>query len=162
MKKSICLLLTLPLVLALVLPAMALAKKPAPSLTGTTEYDFVGFLGQFDDEGRLLAWEGTITGDIEGVIQWWMAVPRATGQASHYDDRCLILDAAGDLVLGIDEAGTTTVRHGKNSVWRANGVVTEASDEFQNWIGRQTHNSGNATWSAPGVPDHGSGTLRVN
>ncbi len=70
MKKSIFLLLTLALILALV-PA-GMAKKPAPTLTGTTKYDFVGHLqvipDDLDEEGRMLVWEGTISGDIEGVI----------------------------------------------------------------------------------------------
>ncbi|MHC4518322.1 MAG: hypothetical protein ACYTAS_07025 [Planctomycetota bacterium] len=45
------------------------AEEPAPSLASTTEHDFVGHLGILDDKGRLLAWEGTISGDINGVIQ---------------------------------------------------------------------------------------------
>jgi hypothetical protein len=143
--------------------AAAHAKKPAPTLTGTTEYDFVGHLGIFDAEGRLFAWLGTISGDIEGVIQWWMVLPTTTGQASHYDDRCLIFDAAGALLLAVDEVGTTTVCHGKNTVWRANGIVTEAYGEFEDWIGRQTHNSGDATWLIPGIlPLDGEGIFRVN
>lgn len=163
MKKSICLLLTLPLILALASAGMTETDKPAPTLTGTTEYDFVGYLGQFDAEGRLLGWEGTISGDIEGTIQWWMVVPFATtGQVSHYDCRVVILDAAGELLLAGDEAGSTTVRHGKNSIWRTNGIVTDASEEFENWLGRQVHEEGHFTWAAPGVPDHGYGTSRVN
>ena len=166
MKKLILLLLTLVLIWALVPMGMAQAKKPAPSLRCTTEYDFVGHLGTFDAEGRLLAWKGTISGDIEGVIKWWMALPTSPpGQASHYEERFEIWN--GDetdpvLLLAVDEAGTTTVRHGKNTIWRANGVVTKAAPEFENWIGRQTHNSGNAIWAAPGVPDSGEGTFRIN
>jgi hypothetical protein len=111
MKKPICFLLTLPLILALASAGMTETDKPVPTLTGTTEYDFVGYLGQFDAEGRLLAWQGTISGDIQGTIQWWMAVPFATtGQASHYNQRVVILDAAGELLLAADEAGSTTER----------------------------------------------------
>jgi len=163
MKKAIYLLLTLPLILALAPAGMTEASKPAPTLKGSTEYYFVGYLGVFDGEGRLLVWEGTISGDIEGTIQWWMVVPFVTtGQASHYDCRVVILDAAGELLLAGDEAGSTTVRHGKNTIWRTNGVVTDASEEFEDWLGRQVHEEGNATWAAPGVPDHGWGTFRVN
>jgi hypothetical protein len=71
MKKSICLLLTLSVILVLVSVGMAAAKKPAPSLRCTTEYVFVGHLQEIPDdleEGRLLVWEGPISGDIEGVI----------------------------------------------------------------------------------------------
>jgi len=140
------------------------AKKPAPSLTGTTEYDFRGADGIFDAEGRLLAWEGTIIGDIEGVIQWWMVVPMATptGQVSHYAGVRWEIWDGDDLLLAGYEAGSTTVRHGKNSVWRANGIVTEAYLGFENWIGRQVHDGGHFTWVEPGLPDHGTGTFRVN
>ena len=142
------------------------SEKPAPTLTGTTEYDFVGLDGIFDDEGRLLCWEGTISGDINGVIKWWMGPMSTTGQASHYVDRFEIWDSDEDdaeLLLAVDEEGTTTVCHGKNTVWRANGIVTEAYGEFEDWIGCETHNSGDATWIIPGVlPLDGEGTFRVN
>jgi hypothetical protein len=166
MKKLMYIPLILALVLALVPAGMAEAEKPAPTLTGTTEYDFVGHLGQFDAEGRLLAWQGTITGDIEGVIRWWMVVPsKRGGQASHFVERFEIWedDDFDNLLLAVDEEGTTTVCHGKNTVWRANGTVIEANGEFQDWVGRRTHNSGDATWLIPGVlPLDGEGTFRVN
>lgn len=138
------------------------APKPAPTLSGTTDYDFVAPLGLFDAEGRLLAWQGTVTGDIEGIIQWWMAIPMATGQVTHYEDRWVILDSEGRVLLAGDEAGCTTVRHGKNSIWRTNGTVTEASDEYADWLGRPVHEEGSFTWAEPGLPDHGYGTIRVN
>jgi hypothetical protein len=147
-------------------PDQQVASKPAPTLTGVTAYEFAGADDPpaFDAEGRLLAWKGTISGDIEGVIMWWMAVPfKYTGQVSHWTDRWEIWNPAEtELLLAGDEAGTTTVRHGKNSAWRANGIVTEASQEFNIWIGRQTHDGGNFTWAAPGLPDQGVGTFRVN
>ena len=160
MKKLIFLPSTLALILALV-PA-GMAKKPAPSLTVTTKYDFVGHLGEVVD-GRLLAWVGTISGDIEGVIKWWMVLPTSlTGQANHYEDRFEIFDSTGALILAGDEAGTTTARHGKNSNWRTNGTVTEAYGEFEVWLGRKEHAEGHFTWASPGVPLEGYGTLRIN
>ncbi len=151
------------------------AIKPAPALRCTTEYDFVGHLGIFDEEGRLLAWEGTISGDINGVIKYWMEVPfTITGQASHFVERFEIWDGDpgypedpdypdASLLLAVDEEGTTTVRHGKNTIFRANGIVTEASGKFEKWIGRETHNSGDATWVIPGVlPLDGEGMFRIN
>jgi hypothetical protein len=142
----------------------SLAKKPAPSLAGTTAYDFVGYLGTFDAEGRLLAWKGTVSGDIEGVIQWWMVPPMSTtGQASHYVDRFEIWNAAEtELLLAGDEAGTTTARLGKNSNWRTNGTVTEVGPGFEGWLGREEHSEGHFTWAAPGLPDQGYGTIRIH
>jgi hypothetical protein len=149
--------LTLLLVLGTVLADDS--EKPAPSLTGTTDYDFVGHLGIVVD-GRLLAWEGTISGDIEGVIQYWMEPMTITGQSSHYSDRFEIWNSDMTvLLLAGDEEGTTTVRHGKNSVWRANGIVTEAYGEFEDWIGRQTYEGGNVNWD---FPYSGEGIFRIN
>lgn len=114
----------------------------------------------------MLAWEGTVSGDVEGIIQWWMGIPKATagrtGQASHYTDLCVILDSQGELLLAVDEAGSTTVRHGKNSIWRTNGTVTDASEEFEAWLGRQVHEDGHFTWTPLGMPEQGVGTFRIN
>ena len=160
MKKRIF--IALILILMLVPTFIAQAHKPAPSLIGTTEYYFVGDLGIFDAEGRLLAWEGPISGDIEGVIQWWMVMGPITGQVSHFEARWEIWDGA-DLLLAGTEAGTTTNRPGKNGVWRAHGFVTEAVTEFEDWIGRPIHDGGEFIWVIPGVfPSHGWGELRIN
>jgi hypothetical protein len=136
--------------------------KPAPTLTGTTDYYFVGNLWIFDAEGRWLAWEGTISGDINGTIQWWMGVPRVTGQTGHYDDLCVILDSKGELLLAVDEAGSSTIRHGETGIWRTNGTVIDASEECEAWLGRQVHDGGEATWDEFGMPDKGVGTFRIN
>ncbi len=159
MRKRLA--IALVLVLALIPLGMAQAKTP---LRGELTYTFAGHLGQFDSEGRLLGWQGTISGDINGVIKWWMVVPfKATGQASHFEDRFEIWNADETiLLLAGEEAGTTTVRHGKNSNWRANGIVTEASPGFEEWIGRHVHEGGNFIWAAPGLPSHGWGAFRVN
>ena len=142
-----------------------LDKKPAPTLKCTTEYNFVGLLGITDAQGRLLAWEGPISGDINGVIKWWMdgSTMVYTGQASHYVDRFEIWNTDTTvLLLAGDEAGSTTARHEKNSNWRTNGIVTEAYGEFEDWIGRHNHAEGHFTWAAPGLPEQGYGTFKIN
>jgi len=149
---------------AFIAVGLALAKKATPPLTCTTEYDFVGHLGIFDAEERLLAWVGPISGDIEGVIKWWADPAKSsTGQVSHRLFRWEIWDGDEEvLLLAGDEKEKTIVRHGKNSVWRANGIVTEASEEFEDYIGSQMHDGGNFTWDDDtGLPDHGFGTLRI-
>ena len=164
--------LALLLVLSTVLAdgAAKPAKKPAPSLTGTTVYDFVGHLEIFDD-GRLLCWEGTISGDIEGVMLWWFDMDYfvITGQVSHWVDRWEIWSddplenpEEAVLLLAGDEEGTTTAPPGKDGLWRGNGIVTEASEEFEDWIGRPTHAGGNVTWDETGNPKDGEGTFRIN
>ena len=143
------------------------AKDPAP-LNATTEYDFVGHLGVFDTEGRLLAWKGTTSGDIEGVIRWWMVVPFSiTGQVTHFEEQWEIWNAADTvLLLRGYNAGTTTNRPGKTGVWRSNGIVTYVNPtypELDKWLGRHMHESGEFSWVVPGeFPWKGTGIFRTN
>ncbi len=162
MKKliSISTIPVLALALLLVLGTVMAdnANKPAPSLRCTIEYWWMP------------GWEGTISGDIEGYIVWPPGSDpmRFAGQTSHYVGRFEIwdsdpaLDPDAVLLLTGEGAGSTTIRHGRDSIWRSNGIVTGASDEFVDWIGRRVHQEGHFTWFAPGVPDHGTGTFRVN
>ena len=86
----------------------------------------------------------------------------STGQVSHYVARWEIWDGE-DLLLAGDDAGTTTTPPGKDGIWRGNGIVTEASDEFEDWIGRQMYGYGSVTWVIPGVlPFDGEGIFRIN
>jgi hypothetical protein len=177
MKKliSISTIPVLALVLLLVLGtvlsdgAAAQAKKPAPSLTCTITYDFVGHYGIFDAEGRLLVWDGEIHGDIEGRILWWFVLDGGppipdTAHVSFYEARWEIFDEEADPevdppLLAGDSAGTTAKPPGKDGIWRGNGKVTEAHGAFTEWDGRQTYEAGNVNWD---FPYSGSGTFRVN
>ena len=149
------------------------AQKSAPSLTGTTNYIFTGADDPptVDAEGRVLCWKGPISGDIEGVILWWFDMDRfvAIGQVSHWVDRWEIWSddplenpEEAVLLLAGDEAGTTTAPPGEDGFWWGKGIVTEASAEFEDWIGRQMYDGGNFTFAAPGLPDCGEGTFRIN
>jgi len=139
------------------------ADGPATSLTATTEHDFVGHLGTLDDKGRLLAWEGTISGDINGVIQWWMGSMSANGSVSNYVYRVEIWNSDKTvLLLAGENAGSTTSEPGKDAFWRGKGIIKEASAEFEDWIGRQVFENGQATWAIPGVlPEHGVSTFLI-
>ena len=151
----------------MVFATTAVAKDAAP-LNATTEYAFVGHLGAFDAEGRLLAWEGTTSGDIEGVIRWWMVVPFSiTGQVTHFEERWEIWDVNMTfLLLEGFNAGTTTNRPGKSGVWRSNGIVTYVNPgfpELDEWLGRHMHESGEFSWFIQGeLPFLGTGIFRVN
>jgi len=138
------------------------AKNP---LHCTMDYIFVGHLQIFDDDGRILAWEGTVSGAINGEIKWYMFIlDKKCPQVTHFaDDRWYIFDSeTGELLLKGDEKGTTTIRHGKNSVWRANGIVLETNGDFAIWLGRHVHMGGHFEWLESGLPGSGSGTLRIN
>ena len=157
MKKLIFSMLALALILALV-PA-GMAKKPAPKLDCTIEYVWVG------------GWAGTISGDIEGDIVWPPGAepPKFVGQTSHYEGRFEIYDDDDNLLLAGEGPGSTTIRHGKNSVWRSNGIVTDACEDLEDWIGRKVHQEGHFTWQNIGtpedpiiIPEAGAGTLQVN
>jgi hypothetical protein len=147
---------------------IAVANDAAP-LNVTTEYYFVGHLGTFDADGRLLAWEGPTSGDIEGIIRWWMVVPfQVKGQVTLFANaRWEIWDETDTfLILEGYEAGTTTNRPGKTGVWRANGIVTYVNSDYldvENWFGRRIHDGGEFIWAIPGeLPDWGWGKFRVN
>jgi hypothetical protein len=161
MKKSILVLLILVLLLALIPIGMAQAKKP---FRATTTHTFVGTVV----DGRFIFWEGEITGDIEGTIRWWgdPGGLQVTGQASHYDMFLEIvkIDEFGNehVLLAGEDSGTTTARHGKNSNWRTNGIVTYADEDFASWLGRHVHQSGHFWWTAGGAPEAGTSIFRIN
>jgi len=157
MKKLFFLVSTLALILTLLPPAMTQAKKPAPSLTCTIEYWWMP------------GWVGIISGDIEGLIVWppGGGYFKVAGQTSHYGGGEIAFEIydwdTGDLLMvGGDSHGSTTVRHGKNSIWRSSGTITEAYGPYEDWIGRNVYQGGNFTWAAPGEPEHGMGIMRVN
>jgi hypothetical protein len=164
MKKliSISTIPVLALALLLVLGTVMAdnAAKPAPSLRFTTDYWWVRENPPAPFPGH---WEGTISGDIDGYIIWpGGGGMRFAGQTSHYVGSFEIYDLADNLILVGEGAGSTTVRHGRDSIWRSNGIVTGSSDEFADWIGCRVHQDGHFTWAAPGVPEAGYGTFRVN
>ena len=143
--------LALLLVLGTVLADDA-AIKPAPSLRCTITYVWMP------------GWEGTISGDIEGYIVWPPGTEpmRFAGQTSHYVGNWEIYDLDNNLILTGIGAGSTTVRHGRDSIWRSNGIVEGAGVGWEDWIGCRVHQDGHFTWAAPGVPEAGTGTFRVN
>ena len=165
---------------AFIAVGVALAKKATPPLTGTTHYDFVGNLNPqiVDSEGGLLCWVGTIEGDIGeadgNVIRWWLLSqaphPAPPAQAGQMLFRWEILvygedglDPDADLLLAGEERERTIARHQKNTVWRANGIVTVANGEYEGYLGSQMHEGGSVEWTEddPPVPLEGDGKLRI-
>jgi hypothetical protein len=149
-------------------------EKPGPKLDCTIDYWWVRLNPPDPFPGR---WEGTIYGDIGGELGLPVIWPggggmRFAGQSSHYAgteafkiydrDPVLYPDDAVLLMVGDTKTGSTTVRHGKNSNWRTSGKVTYVGPGFEDWMDRQVYQAGTFTWAAPGVPEAGSGTFRVN
>jgi hypothetical protein len=162
MRKIGALLLMGALTVALLPAAPALAKEPLQATTVHT----LAAPAPPDADGYVLAWVGTIEGDIEGCIEWWIELatwtnttkPDSPAQASHYTQKIKIYDeCGGSLILETLERGTTTMA---NMSWRANGVVTYADpDLFPGWEGRLVHERGR--FFLP-FPWHGTSTFRLN
>ena len=177
MRRRLLLVLAIVVVLAVVVAAPVSAKTP---LRATTTHDFManyGFVRGVPDDLQLLGWQGPITGDINGCIEWWFDLNpgfAVTGQASHYDLTVEVHEgacpgedpapAAGAVILAADGSGTTTDRHMKNSNWRSNGTVTVAEGDYASWLGRHVHESGHFEWddADPPNPLKGTSDFRVN
>lgn len=117
-------------------------------LTSKIDYWFVGHLGQTDDEGRLLVWEATVEGDVNGEMKWWFVNPPAiadvtftSGSVSFYAARWeLWIDGA--LLLAGNSAGKTVFAAGADGIWDGHGRVTEANGEFGQLHGRHIYETG--------------------
>ena len=139
-------------------------KKSAPALNSEIDYVFVGHLGTVDTEGRLLVWDGNISGDVNGKILWWFVSPAGPPNmpdAAHvgfYEARWEIWDGA-DLLLAGESAGSTALPPGKDGIWRGNGRVTEVGAGFEPWMDRPIKEGGNVNFV---FPYSGEGFFRIN
>jgi hypothetical protein len=124
-----------------------LAKKPVSALNCTIDYVLARHLGIFDSEGRILAWDGTIHGDLEGRVLWWFvpgggppSMPDAA-RVGFYEARWEIWNG-DDLLLAGESSGSTALPPNKDGIWRGNGVVTEAGAGYEAWLDRPTKEGG--------------------
>ncbi len=122
---------------------------PNGQLTSQIDYRFVGHNGQFDDQGRLLVWEGDIQGDLTGVAKWWFELPGPVplgadylgGRVAFYAARWEVW-ADGNLILAGESSGKTVFADGVDGMWDGHGVVTEASGRFNALKGRKVYETG--------------------
>jgi hypothetical protein len=140
-------------------------------LTGEIVYVFVGHLGETDDEGRTLIWEGTIQGDISGTMKWWFGPSPAPGQnylggtVAYYAGRWEIWDHEGqNLLLAGESAGKTVspiTAEGErlDGMWDGHGVVTEARGRFNPLKGRHIYETGPVIWD---FPFYGTGIFTIH
>jgi hypothetical protein len=136
LKKNLCLILLLVAFLASPLTAPVLADHGfvrGEQLRCEIDYWYVGHLGIYDDEGRKLIWEGTISGDVTGTMKWWFGPSPAStppfegGSVSYYSARWEIWDDIETvLLLAGESAGKTVFPTGEDGMWDGHGVVTEA------------------------------------
>ena len=152
-----------------------LAKKPAPNLIGTTNTPF-NFPPLPDPDGSVLPifWKGTIDfgEDTYGIYFLSYDAPRGYSQASpFYEDFVIHKDGDEETVyLKGWNAGVVTYANNPPEPcnFHANGKITEAYEEFEDWGDRNVHLRGTVYWNPipiPGVgliPDHAEGTFRIN
>ena len=150
--KRLIVLLALAFTLALVPAGTAQAKKP---LRGTMEAEF----NTAWKEPSLVIpiWVGSIY--IEGTeydIIFYNIGLYVKGNANHFEEIWEIWDGEV-LILGGYDKGVTTPANGK---FRMNGIVEEASGDWETYIGRNVHMSGTIfLWMEPWECE---GTLRIN
>ena len=150
--KAVLVLTSLLFVLSMTLTGpMAFADDNAVhrgQLTSEINYWFVGHYGQFDDEGRLLVWEGSIEGDFTGDMKWWFEMPSPAsggpyegGSVAFYAARWEIWDGESLLLAG-ESAGKTVFSDGADGMWDGHGIVTEAHGRFNPLKGRKMYETG--------------------
>ena len=173
MRKLGALILLAASTVALAPAGPALAQGP---LRADTEHVLV--VPPVFDGVYMLAWQGTIKGDITGCIQWWIdttrwtsfPAPKNPAQASHYTgSKGLVFEGeCGDSGVILEflghGRGTTTMA---NMSWRANSVVVYADpDLFPDWEGRRVHENGtfDMAFDEDGNPVSATGTstFRIN
>jgi hypothetical protein len=113
-----------------------------------------------------LAWEGTVEGDVNGVIRWWVEF---TGTGFTAAGRWEIWDCVpeypvvcnyGDSALLI-MAGYETFRYVSDIDWEGKGIVTYANEEFAEWYGRRTNDGGYVEFDAAGNLSYGEGWFTI-
>ena len=144
--------------LALLVASPAPAGDNAPWLKSDTAYYFVGVPGS--DPSWLLAWEGTIQGDVNGVIRWWLDtsesfdsdyVTRWEVLKCDPDDPSLCLLDAPVIMAGYS-AGTNFEPVDGFVEWSGKGVVTFVAPQYAKWFGRRTTEGGWYSFDDEGNP----------
>ena len=148
-------------------------KGVTPMLKMNTAYYFVG--DQVRDLSWLLAWEGTIQGDVNGVIRWWVDldewfppdyVTRWEVLECNLDDPSSCPHDALVIMAGYS-AGTNLLPPVDGFVeWSGKGVVTFVSAEpeyaqYAEWFGRRTTEGGWYSLDEGGNPTDGVGPFMI-
>jgi len=150
-----------------------------PMLKMQTTYNFVFFTYDFvpaspfverpDDMLWALAWEGTVKGDIDGVIRWWVEFDQYTGAFGSlgrfelwdcepvYPSPGCNFDDAGQLIM----AGHDAFAYVSASDWVGKGIVTYAREDYSEWMGHRITDGGYVDYDADGFPEYGEGPFVV-
>ena len=160
-----------------------LAASPTPSSEGITPmlkmhttYNFVfgsGFVSAAPLPGRSpgtvwgLAWQGTVQGDINGVIRWWVEFTPPDGFGSvgrwelwdcepsfpspgcNFDDPAQLIMAGNDVFAYVTDVD-----------WEGKGIVTYARGDYADWLGRRITDGGYVDFVG-GFPFYGEGPFVI-
>lgn len=177
MKKLILAVAALFLLVASPAPA---DQGVTPMLKMDTTYDFM-FLNPLIPAATLpgrspkmfwaFAWEGTVKGDINGVIRWWVEfippdVLTGVGRWEIWDCKPVspaidCKDEAQLIMAGYDAFGYTSATD-----WEGKGVVTYVGEKYLEkygeWFGRRITDGGWVKFIEPGhVPSYGEGWFTI-
>ena len=186
MKKILTGIILLGLLIAN--PAQAgKGKGVTPMLKMDTTYHFMGFYPMATaaelpgrPEGALwgLAWQGTILGDVDGVIRWWVElypnpdypgdpvpfVLPGVGRWEIWDCEPVYpspdcdFDDAGSLIM----AGTDAFGYVSPTDWEGKGIVTYTSEEYAEWFSHRITDGGWVEFdAATGFPVYGEGPFVI-
>jgi hypothetical protein len=157
MKKILAGIILLGLLIASPAPA---GKGVTPMLKMQTTYNFVFFRFDFlpaspfvertEDIVWALVWEGTIHGDIEGVIRWWVEFDQDSGEFGGLGrweiwDCESVYPSSGcdfynpDLLI---MAGHDAFAYVSGNEWAGKGIVAYARDDYAEWMGHRITDGG--------------------
>ena len=170
MNKFLAGIILLGLLIANPAPA---GEGVTPMLKMDTTYHFMGLdpmipaaplPGMLPGTGWGLAWEGTIQGDVNGVIRWWaeFAPPDLTGVGRWeiwdcepvYPINCNYDDPALLIMAGYDAFGYVSLID-----WEGKGIVTYANEDYAEWWGRRITDGGWVDFDA--IPFYGEGLFVI-
>ena len=160
-------------VLALLIVSPAPAGDNAPWLKSDISYNFAATSGEVNpcfDPNWILAWEGTIQGDVNGVIRWWIDTTETVFPI--YVGRWEVLasdpvypkescEPDETVIMAVYSAGTNFEPVDGIAEWSGKGIVTFVTEPYLKWFGRRTTEGGWYNFAAPGLPNYGEGTFMI-
>ena len=115
------------------------------------------------------AWEGTVQGDISGVIRWWVEVPffaptKGVGRFELWDCAPVYPASGCQDPARLIMAGYEAFRWVSPTDWEGKGVVTyvgaEYLEEYGEWFGRRITDGGYVDFVG-GLPFYGEGWFTI-
>ena len=108
-----------------------------------------------------LAWEGTVRGDITGVIRWWIEFPPTlAGRWEIWDCEPVYPASNCQDPAQLIMAGYETFGYVTDVDWKGKGIVTYTNEEYAEWYGRRTNDGGYVDFVG-GLPSYGEGWFTI-